>query len=115
MFISMNMLEIIQILSVFFGTLVAAPLIVSKKAKKRMIGLFAVIAGSFFAIIVQIYLGLYYFVFANLFWLLNACNGIKKILKTKRKNLVVSKIIIIKKIHTIRAGINFFNNCVSNF
>ena len=47
MFISMNMLEIIQILSVFFGTLVAAPLIVSKKAKKRMIGLFAVIAGSF--------------------------------------------------------------------
>jgi len=86
MFISMNMLEIIQILSVFFGTLVAAPLIVSKKAKKRMIGLFAVIAGSFFAIIVQIYLGLYYFVFANLFWLLNACNGIKKIVKSNRKN-----------------------------
>ena len=70
MFISMNMLEIIQILSVFFGTLVAAPLIVSKKAKKRMIGLFAVIAGSFFAMIVQVYLGLYYFVFANMFWLL---------------------------------------------
>ena len=86
MFISMNMLEIIQILSVFFGTLVAAPLIVSKKAKKRMIGLFAVIAGSFFAIIVQIYLGLYYFVFANMFWLLNACNDIKKIIKSNRKN-----------------------------
>ena len=81
----MTILEIIQIISVIFGTLIAAPLIVSKKAKKRMIGLFAVIAGSFFAIIVQIYLGLYYFVFANLFWLLNACNGIKKILKTKRK------------------------------
>ena len=79
MFISMNMIEIIQILSVFFGTLVAAPLIVSKKAKKRMIGLYAVIAGSFFAMIVQVYLGLYYFVFANMFWLLNACNGIKKI------------------------------------
>ena len=45
MFISMNMIEIIQILSVFFGTLVAAPLIVSKKAKKRMFGLLAVIAG----------------------------------------------------------------------
>ena len=86
MFIGMNMLEIIQILSVFFGTLVAAPLIVSKKAKKRMIGLFAVIAGSFFAIIVQIYLGLYYFVFANMFWLLNAINGIKKILKTKKRS-----------------------------
>ena len=86
MFISMNMLEIIQILSVFFGTLVAAPLIVSKKAKKRMIGLFAVVAGSFFAIIVQIYLGLYYFVFANMFWLLNACNDIKKILRANRKN-----------------------------
>ena len=85
MFISMSILEIIQILSVFFGTLIAAPLVVSKKAKKRMIGLFAVIAGSFFAIIVQLYLGLYYFVFANIFWLLNACNGIKKIVRTKRK------------------------------
>ena len=82
----MNMIEIIQILSVFFGTLVAAPLIVSKKAKKRMIGLFAVIAGSFFAMIVQVYLGLYYFVFANMFWLLNACNGIKKIAKANRKD-----------------------------
>ncbi len=88
MFISMNILEIIQILSVFFGTLIAAPLVVSKKAKKRMIGLLAVIAGSFFAIIVQLYLGLYYFVFANAFWLLNACNGIKKIAKTKRKKPV---------------------------
>ena len=88
MFISMSILEIIQILSVFFGTLIAAPLVVSKKAKKRMIGLLAVIAGSFFAIIVQLYLGLYYFVFANAFWLLHACNGIKKILKTKRKKSV---------------------------
>ena len=85
MLISMSMLEIIQILSVFFGTLVAAPLIVSKKAKKRLIGLSAVIAGSIFAIIVQIYLGLYYFVFANAFWLLNASNGIKKIMKNRRK------------------------------
>ena len=86
MFISMNMIEIIQILSVFFGTLVAAPLIVSKKAKKRMIGLFAVIAGSFFAMIVQVYLGLYYFVFAIMFLLLNACNGINKIVKANRKD-----------------------------
>lgn len=86
MFISMSMIEIIQILSVVFGTLVAAPLIVSKKAKKRLIGLLAVIAGSSFAIIVQVYLGLYYFVFANAFWLLNACNGIKKIMKNQRKN-----------------------------
>jgi ABC-type lipopolysaccharide export system ATPase subunit len=46
----------------------------------------AVIAGSIFAIIVQIYLGLYYFVFANAFWLLNASNGIKKIIKNQRKN-----------------------------
>jgi len=82
----MTILEIIQLLSVFFGTLIAAPLVVSKKAKKRLIGLTAVIAGSIFAIIVQLYLGLYYFVFANAFWLLNACNGIKKIVRTKRKN-----------------------------
>ena len=82
----MTMLEIIQLLSVLFGTLIAAPLIVSKKAKKRIVGLFAVISGSFFAIIVQLYLGLYYFDFANVFWLLNACNGIKKIVRTQRKN-----------------------------
>ena len=74
----MGMLDLIQLLSVIFGTLIAAPLVVSKKAKKRMIGLSAVIAGSSFAIIVQLYLGLYYFVFANAFWLLNAGNGIKK-------------------------------------
>ena len=83
----MNILDLIQLLSVFFGTLVAAPLVVSKKAKKRMVGLSAVIAGSFFAIIVQLYLGLYYFVFANAFWLLNACNGIKKIIKIKNKRV----------------------------
>jgi hypothetical protein len=82
----MTILEIIQLLSVFFGTLIAAPLVVSKKAKKRLIGLTAVIAGSIFAIIVQLYLCLYYFVFANAFWLLNACNGIKKIVRTQRKN-----------------------------
>ena len=82
----MTILEIIQLLSVFFGTLIAAPLVVSKKAKKRLIGLTAVIAGSIFAIIVQLYLGLYYFVFANAFWLLNAFNGIKKIVRTQRKN-----------------------------
>ena len=63
----MNMLDTIQLLSVFFGTLIAAPLIVSKKAKKRLYGLMAVITGSFFATIVQLYLGLYYFVFANFF------------------------------------------------
>ena len=85
MFISMSMLEIIQFLSVFFGTLLAAPLIVSKKAKKRLIGFVAVITGSFFAILVKLYFGLYYFVFANIFWLLNACNGIKKIIKSERK------------------------------
>ena len=81
----MGMLDLIQLLSVIFGTLIAAPLVVSKKAKKRMVGLSAVIAGSSFAIIVQLYLGLYYFVFANAFWLLNAGNGIKKILKAKKK------------------------------
>ena len=87
MLISMNMLDLIQLLSVFFGTLIAAPLVVSKKAKKRMVGLSSVIAVSFFAIIVQLYLGLYYFVFANAFWLLNAFNGIKKIIKTKNKRI----------------------------
>ena len=34
----------------------------------------------------EAHLGLYYFVFANMFWLLNACNGIKKIVKANRRN-----------------------------
>ena len=84
-FISMNMIDFFQLISVFFGTLIAAPLIVSKKIKKRFIGLLAITIGCFFAIIVQIYLGLYYFVFANVFWLLNALNGMKKISKRKGK------------------------------
>ena len=79
----MGMFEFFQLLSVFFGTLLAAPLIVSKKAKKRIFGFYAVALGCFFAIIVQLYLGLYYFVFANVFWLLNALNGMKKISKRK--------------------------------
>ena len=58
MLISMNMLDVIQLLSVFFGTLIAAPLVVSKKAKKRLFGLIAIITGSFFAIVVQLYLSL---------------------------------------------------------
>jgi len=33
----MNMLDVIQLLSVFFGTLIAAPLVVSKKAKNDFI------------------------------------------------------------------------------
>ena len=90
----MGMLDLIQLLSVIFGTLIAAPLVVSKKAKKRMIGLSAVIAGSSFAIIVQLYLGLYYFVFANAFWLLNAGNGIKKIIKAKKRKLGIFKIFV---------------------
>ena len=60
----MTILELIQISSVFFGTLVAAPLIVSKKYNKRLIGLIAVAAGSILAMIVQLYAGLYYFFFA---------------------------------------------------
>tara|TARA_B100000886_G_scaffold287489_1_gene212168 strand:- start:233 stop:400 length:168 start_codon:yes stop_codon:yes gene_type:complete len=50
-----------------------------------MVVLSAVIADSFFAIIVKLHLGLYYFVFANAFWLLNTCKGINKIIKTKNK------------------------------
>ena len=44
--ISMTILEIIQIISVVFGTLIAAPLIVSKKYNKRLLGLIAVAMGS---------------------------------------------------------------------
>ena len=78
----MTILEIIQIISVIFGTLIAAPLIVSKKYNKRLIGLIAVAMGSILAMIVQLYAGLYYFFFASAFWLLNSAHAIRKMLKT---------------------------------
>jgi|TARA_E500000081_G_scaffold17778_1_gene21569 hypothetical protein len=83
----MTILEIIQIISVVFGTLIAAPLIVSKKYNKRLIGLIAVAMGSILAMIVQLYAGLYYFFFASAFWLLNSAHAIRKMLRTNREIL----------------------------
>ncbi len=40
--------------------------------------------GSFLAIVVQIYAGLYVFVFANFYWLLNSCIALRKAYKIKR-------------------------------
>ena len=81
----MNMLDLIQLLSVFFGTLIAAPLIVSKKYNKRLIGLIAVAAGSLLAMIVQLNAGLYYFFFASAFWLLNSAHAIRKMTRANRE------------------------------
>ena len=81
----MTILEIIQIISVIFGTLIAAPLIVSKKYNKRLLGLIAVAMGSILAMIDQLYAGLYYFFFASAFWLLNSAHAIHKMLKTNRE------------------------------
>ena len=80
----MTILEFIQIGSVFFGTLIAAPLIVSKKYNKRLIGLIAVAAGSMLAMIVQLNAGLYYFFFASAFWLLYSAHSIRKMVRTSK-------------------------------
>ena len=81
----MTILDIIQISSVFFGTLIAAPLVVSKKYEKRMIGLSAIAAGSLLAMVVQLYAGLYYFFFASGFWLLNSALAIRKMFRANKK------------------------------
>jgi hypothetical protein len=81
----LNNLEVNKISSFFFGTLVAAPLIVSKKYNKRLIGLIAVAAGSILAMIVQLYAGLYYFFFASAFWLLNSAHAIRKMIRANRE------------------------------
>ncbi len=83
----MTILDIIQISSVFFGTLVAAPLVVSKKYKKRVIGLTAIATGSILAMIVQLYAGLYYFFFASAFWLLNSTFALRKMIRANRRIL----------------------------
>ena len=79
----MDSLTILQIGSVFFGTILAAPLMISKKVNKRIIGYTAMTTGSFLAIVVQIYAGLNVFVFANLYWLLNSCIALRKAFKVK--------------------------------
>jgi len=43
----------------------------------------AMTTGSFLAIVVQVYAGLYVFVFANLYWLLNSCIALRKVFKAK--------------------------------
>jgi hypothetical protein len=80
----MTIFELIQITSVFFGTLVAAPLIVSKKYNKRLLGLYAISAGSILAMIVQYNAGLYYFFFASVFWFLNSTHAIRKMLRSNK-------------------------------
>ena len=81
----MDSLTILQIGSVFFGTILAAPLMISKKVNKRIIGYSAMTAGSFLAIAVQLYAGLYVFVFANLYWSLNSFVALRKAFKHKRQ------------------------------
>jgi len=44
----------------------------------------AMSTGSFLAILVQLYVGLYVFVFANLYWLLNCCVALRKDLKIRK-------------------------------
>jgi|TARA_B100000902_G_scaffold341649_1_gene345203 carbon starvation protein CstA len=77
-------LTILQIGSVFFGTVIAAPLMISKKVNKRIIGYGAMSTGSFLAILVQLYVGLYVFVFANLYWLINCSVALRKDLKLRK-------------------------------
>ena len=68
----MNSLTILQMISVFFGTVMAAPLMVSKKPNKRIIGYLAMTIGCIAAILVQVSAGLYIFILANLYWVLNS-------------------------------------------
>ena len=54
-------------ISVLFGTVLAAPLMVSKKINKRILGYLAMTIGCIAAIAVQAYAGLYIFILANLY------------------------------------------------
>jgi|TARA_B110000977_G_scaffold163881_1_gene210044 hypothetical protein len=81
----MNIIDILQIGSVFFGTIVAAPLIISNKYNKKIIGFMAMAAGSSLAMVVQLYAGLYYFFFASAFWFLNSVYAIRKLDNAQKK------------------------------
>ncbi len=80
-------MKLFKLLALVFGTLIAAPLIVSKKYNKRLLGLIAVAMGSILAMIVQLYAGLFYFFFASAFWLLNSAHAIRKMLRANREIL----------------------------
>ena len=80
----LNYLTILQMISVFFGTVMAAPLMVSKKPNKRIIGYLAMTIGCIAAILVQVSVGLYIFILANLYWVLNSVIAIRKNSKPKK-------------------------------
>ena len=82
--VELNSLTILQMISVFFGTVMAAPLMVSKKANKRIIGYTAMAIGCIAAILVQVLAGLYIFILANLYWVLNSIIAIRKNSKVKK-------------------------------
>ena len=74
----LNSITILQMISVFFGTVLAAPLMVSKKINKRILGYLAMTIGCIAAIAVQASAGLYIFILANLYWVLNSMMAIRK-------------------------------------
>ena len=80
----MNSLTILQLTSVFFGTVMAAPFMISKKANKRKIGHLAMTIGCIAAIVVNVSAGLYIFILANFYWLLNSLIAIRKYSKQKK-------------------------------
>jgi hypothetical protein len=82
-FISMTIIELTQIISVLLGTLLGAPLILSSKPNKKLMGLFFICAGSTLAMIVQYHTELYYFFMASVYWLLNSMKAILDIKKAE--------------------------------
>ena len=70
--------------SVFFGTVMAAPLMISKKQIKRKIGHLAMTIGCIAAIVVNVSAGLYIFILANFYWVLNSLIAIRKYSKQKK-------------------------------
>lgn len=77
----MTIIELTQIISVLLGTLLGAPLIVSNKPNRRIMGLFFICVGSTLAMIVQYHAELYYFFMASAFWFLNSAKAILEIKK----------------------------------
>lgn len=66
---------VMQIITVFFGTIMAAPLLSSLDARRRRIGFVCMMLGSLAALLATASAGLWILVAANAFWTMSSLRG----------------------------------------
>jgi len=82
-----DMSSFLQMGAVFFGTVIAAPLISSDSEKARFFGFSAMFLGNSFALALHVDLSLWVMSAASLFWGVMSVRGIWRTSKAVKKSL----------------------------